>query len=121
MVVLQFALGDDPTNPHLPQNHEEQSVVYTGTHDNDTTTRLVGVADRRGAARGPGSTRPTRVELIEVAWASRAALAIAPLQDVLALGSEARMNLPGTRGGQLAVALRRAGADRRERSRSCAS
>src|SRR4029079_5169003 len=37
MVVLQFALGTDPTNPHLPQNHEEQSVVYTGTHDNDTT------------------------------------------------------------------------------------
>src|SRR5947207_6756103 len=37
MVVLQFGLGGDPTSPHLPQNHEEQSVVYTGTHDNDTT------------------------------------------------------------------------------------
>ena len=37
MVVLQFALGGDPSNPHLPENHQEQSVVYTGTHDNDTT------------------------------------------------------------------------------------
>ena len=37
MVVLQFGLGGDPTNPHLPENHEEHSVVYTGTHDNDTT------------------------------------------------------------------------------------
>src|SRR5438067_1776527 len=37
MVVLQFALGGDPSNPHLPRNHEEHSVVYTGTHDNDTT------------------------------------------------------------------------------------
>ena len=37
MVVLQFALGGDPANPHLPANHERDSVVYTGTHDNDTT------------------------------------------------------------------------------------
>ena len=108
MVVLQFALGDDPTNPHLPQNHEEQSVVYTGTHDNDTTQGLVRVALRRRSRRGRSSTRRGPAwSLIEVAWSSRAALAIAPLQDVLGLGSEARMNLPGTRGGQLAVALRR--------------
>ena len=107
MVVLQFALGDDPTNPHLPQNHEEQSVVYTGTHDNDTTRGWWESLHGRASARGRSSTpHDPAWRLIEVAWASRAALAIAPLQDVLDLGTEARMNLPGTRGGQLAVALR---------------
>ena len=100
MVVLQFALGGDPTNPHLPANHEEQSVVYTGTHDNDTTRRLVEVARRGATARGRSSTRTIpRGRCIGAAWSSRAALAIAPLQDVLGLGNEARMNLPGTEHG----------------------
>jgi 4-alpha-glucanotransferase len=96
MVVLQFALGRDPANPHLPQNHEEQSVVYTGTHDNDTTRgwwESLSPADREWTALDP--VDPARA-LLEVAWSSRAALAIAPLQDVLSLGSEARMNLPGS-------------------------
>jgi 4-alpha-glucanotransferase len=96
MVVLQFALGRDPTNPHLPQNHEEQSVAYTGTHDNDTTRgwwESLSPADREWTSLDPAD--PARA-LLEVAWSSRAALAIAPLQDVLSLGSEARMNLPGS-------------------------
>jgi 4-alpha-glucanotransferase len=96
MVVLQFALGRDPTNPHLPANHEEQSVVYTGTHDNDTTRgwwESLSPADREWTSLDPAD--PARA-LLEVAWSSRAALAIAPLQDVLSLGSEARMNLPGS-------------------------
>jgi 4-alpha-glucanotransferase len=96
MVVLQFALGGDASNPHLPRNHEEQSVVYTGTHDNDTTRGWwESLSDDDRAWSGLDPADPSW-SLLEVAWASRAALAIAPLQDVLGLGSEARMNLPGT-------------------------
>jgi 4-alpha-glucanotransferase len=96
MAVLQFATGDDPTNPHLPQNYEEQEVVYTGTHDNDTTVgwwESLSEHDREWSGLDPSDPAWS---LIRVAWESRAALAIAPLQDVLRLGSEARMNLPGT-------------------------
>jgi 4-alpha-glucanotransferase len=96
MVVLQFALGGDPHNPHRVENHEEQSVVYTGTHDNDTTVgwwESLSEHDRATTGLDPGDPSWS---LIERAWSSRAALAIAPLQDVLGLGSEARMNLPGT-------------------------
>jgi len=99
MVVLQFAIGGDPRNPHLPANHEEQSVVYTGTHDNDTTRgwwQSLGDEDRAWTELDPDDPAWS---LIGVAWGSRAALAIAPLQDVLDLGSEARMNLPGTEDG----------------------
>jgi 4-alpha-glucanotransferase len=96
MAVLQFALGGDPTNPHLPANHEEQSVVYTGTHDNDTTRgwwESLSDEDRAWAELDPADPAWS---LIGAAWDSRAALAIAPLQDVLDLGNDARMNLPGT-------------------------
>ena len=99
MAVLQFGLGGDPTNPHVPANHEEQSVVYTGTHDNDTTRgwfESLSPEDRAWADLDPADPAWS---LLEAAWASRAALAIAPLQDVLDLGTEARMNLPGTEAG----------------------
>jgi len=99
MVVLQFALGGDPDNPHLPRNHEEQSVAYTGTHDNDTSLgwwRSLSADDRAVADLDPADPAWS---LVRRAWASRAALAIAPLQDVLRLGSEARMNLPGSEDG----------------------
>ena len=99
MVVLQFAVGAGARNPHRLENHERRSVVYTGTHDNDTA---IGWWE----SRSPREQRETGLDpdepawsLIERAWSSRAALAIAPLQDVLALGNEARMNLPGTEGG----------------------
>jgi 4-alpha-glucanotransferase len=99
MAVLQFAFGGDGANPHLPANHERQSVAYTGTHDNDTT---VGwwekLPDSVRAASGLDPAEPAW-SLIGLAWSSRAALAIAPLQDVLELGNDARMNLPGTEGG----------------------
>jgi 4-alpha-glucanotransferase len=99
MVVLQFALGRDPSNPHLPENHQEQSVVYTGTHDNDTTLgwwETLSEEDRAWTRLDPADPAWS---LIEVAWGSRAALAVAPLQDVLGLGAGARMNLPGTEQG----------------------
>jgi 4-alpha-glucanotransferase len=99
MVVLQFALGRDPDNAHLPANHEEDSVVYTGTHDNDTTRgwwESLSVEDRAWSELDPADPVWS---LLGVAWSSRAALAIAPLQDVLDLGTEARMNLPGTSTG----------------------
>jgi 4-alpha-glucanotransferase len=96
MVVLQFALGDDPDNPHLPRNHDEQAVVYTGTHDNDTAAGWwQTLSGRDRASIGLPGIDPAW-ELLETAWTSRAALAIAPLQDVLRLGPEARMNTPGT-------------------------
>jgi 4-alpha-glucanotransferase len=95
MVVLQFA-DSDPHNPHNVENHERQSVVYTGTHDNDTTLGWwESLTDAERAASGLDPREPSW-SLIERAWSSRSALAIAPLQDVLDLGSEARMNLPGT-------------------------
>tara|TARA_B100000902_G_scaffold34549_1_gene41550 strand:+ start:8447 stop:9712 length:1266 start_codon:yes stop_codon:yes gene_type:complete len=80
MAVLQFA-NEDSGNPHSPENHRENMVVYTGTHDNDTT---VGWGEK-----------PVE-EMIITAMQSPAFLCIIPLQDVLKLGSEARMNTPGT-------------------------
>jgi 4-alpha-glucanotransferase len=99
MAVLQFALGPNPANPHLPANHEPQQVVYTGTHDNDTTVAWwasLSAEDRASSGLDP---QDPAWSLIAAAWSSRAALAIAPLQDVLRLGNEARMNLPGTEDG----------------------
>jgi 4-alpha-glucanotransferase len=105
MKVLQFAFDGKPDNPHLPANHSRNSVVYTGTHDNDTTRgwyealpeeqrRIVRSFFRRD---DDGSNIVT--ELLQQAWTSVAALAIAPLQDLLNLGTEARMNTPGSSEG----------------------
>jgi 4-alpha-glucanotransferase len=99
MVVLQFALGTDPSNPHLPANHEEQAVVYTGTHDNDTTLGWWQSLPPEERERTELDPAEPSWSLLERAWRSRAALAVAPLQDVLGLGPEARMNLPGTDDG----------------------
>ena len=96
MVVLQFAAGGNPASPHLPHNYDEQSVVYTGTHDNDTTLawwRSLSPKDQAWVDLDP---QDPVWSLITRAWESRARLAVTPLQDVLRLGSEARMNLPGT-------------------------
>src|SRR6478752_2127790 len=103
MVVLQFALGDDPANPHLPQNHEAQSVVYTGTHDNDTTVGWWHQADAatrkrvRSCLVDPQESMPWA--LIRLAMQSTARLSVVPAQDLLGLGSESRMNMPGTAHG----------------------
>ncbi len=95
MAVLQFAFGGTPRNPHRPENHTEWSVVVTGTHDTDTTLGWwASLGDRRRAATGLDPAEPNW-SLIGLALSSRARLAILPAQDVLGLGSEARMNTPG--------------------------
>jgi len=102
MRVLQFAVGD-PKNPYQPHNFEPDTVVYTGTHDNDTTAGWFATLrdqDKHFWTEylGRPVTDPA-AELIRLAWSSVAVLAIAPLQDVLGLGSEARMNTPGVAEG----------------------
>jgi 4-alpha-glucanotransferase len=101
MVVLQFAFDGSPDNPHLPRHHKRNAVVYTGTHDNDTTVGWYASldADARGvvhATLGLGPAPPVPEFLIEEAYASNAALAVVPMQDLLARDSGARMNTPGT-------------------------
>ncbi|MEK7466976.1 MAG: 4-alpha-glucanotransferase [Planctomycetota bacterium] len=99
MRVLQFAFDGDPRNPFLPENYDSNTAVYTGTHDNDTTTgwwEALPEADRHRVRTHLGfDGHDVAWKFIRVAWSSRAALAIAPLQDVLILGSDARMNIPG--------------------------
>ena len=112
MAVLQFAFGDRHNtflNPHLPHNHEPRFVVYTGTHDNDTTAGWfanLGDLDRANLARYlgrmPSSPAEATDDLIRLCYASPARTAIVPLQDVLQLGSEARMNVPGVPEGNWA-------------------
>lgn len=102
MRILQFAFGGGADNPYLPHNHTGNSIVYTGTHDNDTTIGWYRATDggvRRHVAEYFGVGDPPVPEtLVRSALASVANLAVMPLQDLLALGSEARMNTPGTTG-----------------------
>ena len=99
MKVLQFAFAGNPDNPFLPHRYEHNSVVYTGTHDNDTTRGWFESATEREksfAKRYCGSNDQTICDdLIRCASRSVADLAIVPFQDVLGLGSEGRMNFPG--------------------------
>lgn len=103
MKILQFAFDGGPDNQYLPHNHEPHSVVYTGTHDNDTTLGWYEARDRDGKQDvldylgNPPDPMPWPV--IRAAFASVARLAIVPFQDILALGSEHRMNTPGTTKG----------------------
>jgi 4-alpha-glucanotransferase len=101
MVVLQFAFDGSTDNPHLPQLHRRNSVVYTGTHDNDTTVGWYASLDAHARAVVAGfldlPPEPAVPDfLIEAAYGSRAALAIVPMQDLMGLDSSARMNSPGT-------------------------
>jgi 4-alpha-glucanotransferase len=95
MVVLHWGFGGPPTNLHAPANHPVNAVVYTGTHDTDTTVGWYHDLDPRERARVPVDPQAPSWGLIEIAMRSRARLAIVPMQDVLGLGSEARMNHPG--------------------------
>jgi 4-alpha-glucanotransferase len=104
MKVLQFAFASDATNPFLPHNFTPNCVVYTGTHDNDTTAgwfRSSSTPEERKYARQYLDTDGEEIawDFIRLAYSSVANMAVVPLQDVLGLGSEARMNYPSTLGG----------------------
>lgn len=111
MRILQFAFGGDPKNHDLPHNYINNSVAYTGTHDNDTTLGWF------HSQSGAGSTRNAKEisrehdfclsylnsdgaeihwDFIRIIWQSVAATAIVPMQDLLGLGNDARMNLPAS-------------------------
>ncbi|MGZ5027142.1 MAG: 4-alpha-glucanotransferase [Methylobacter sp.] len=106
MKILQFAFGGGPDNPYLPDNYEKNCVVYTGTHDNDTTLGwLQSISDdeRNYIYNYLGNpAMPLHCALIHAALASVANLAVIPMQDILELGSEHRMNTPGTTVGNWA-------------------
>jgi 4-alpha-glucanotransferase len=100
MKVLQFAFGSDNGNPFLPFNYGRNFVVYTGTHDNDTTVgwfeKLSGrERDRFLLYSGGISAGGVHWDTIRLAMSSVANIAIFPLQDVLGLDGTARMNFPG--------------------------
>lgn len=103
MKILQFAFGDDAQNPYLPHNYQRNSVVYTGTHDNDTTLgwyHSLSDEEKHHVYESLGTpAMPMPQALMQAAFASVANLAIIPMQDILALGSGDRMNTPGTTTG----------------------
>lgn len=103
MKILQFAFANGPQEPFLPHNYPRNCVVYTGTHDNDTARgwyERVPEPEKefyRRYLKRDGSE--VAWDLIRACWSSVANYAIAPLQDFLNLGNEARMNYPSTLGG----------------------
>jgi 4-alpha-glucanotransferase len=115
MRVLQFGFGGDAESRyHLPESYEKAAVAYTGTHDNNTavgwfrdepletgthSSRLHRLERERALAYLGSDGREIHWDMIRAVLESRADTAIVPLQDVLGLGSEARMNRPGTAAG----------------------
>jgi 4-alpha-glucanotransferase len=102
MRVLQFAFDGDSENPYLPENYDPNTIVYTGTHDNPTTRGWfedLPDTDRQRVRKylklPGGDSGEAAPALMELAWSSCAGLSMAPLQDLLNLGGEARMNVPG--------------------------
>lgn len=121
--ILQFAFGTDPSAPDfLPHNYPRRCVVFTGTHDNDTTVGWFTDPGGQGGTRSPAQTEkerrvaraylgedePVHWAMIRMASLSVAAISIFPMQDLLGLGSEARMNRPGTAEGNWEWRLGRA-------------
>jgi 4-alpha-glucanotransferase len=106
MVVLQWAFGGGRSNPHRPENHRENLVVYTSTHDTDTAKGWYSSLRRRERDATGLDPKDPAWGLVEIAYASRANVAIVPAQDILSLGSEARMNRPGTVRGNWSWRLR---------------
>ncbi|MBQ6499057.1 MAG: 4-alpha-glucanotransferase, partial [Ruminococcus sp.] len=112
MKVLEFAFADDETNAFLPHNYDHNCVVYTGTHDNDTV--MGWYAQTKGWEREhcdkyigiqPGDE--VNWKFIEEAYKSVADYAIIQMQDILGLGSEARINVPSTLGGNWAWRIKK--------------
>ena len=103
MKILQFAFGSGRDNPYLPHNFSSNCVVYTGTHDNDTTAgwyRTIGPAEQEEVRAyieeylGSSGSEGIHWDMIKLAYYSPARMAIVPLQDILGLDSDARMNVP---------------------------
>jgi 4-alpha-glucanotransferase len=128
MVVLQFAFDpEDPRGPHRLENHRDDVVAYTGTHDTDTLRGWWSTLEEPRRAEALSSLRAAGLADDDVDWGlirlwmrSPASLVMLQVQDVLGLGSEARMNLPGTAGGAWKFALPPGGlrADHAERLRA---
>jgi 4-alpha-glucanotransferase len=116
MAIMQYAFDPDPHSPHRLANHRENQVVYTGTHDHDTARGWYDSipGDLRAQVDEATGAGDPHWALIAYAFSSPARVAMVQAQDVLGLGSEARMNMPGTatgawkwrlRGGELTPAL----------------
>jgi 4-alpha-glucanotransferase len=114
MRILQFAFGGDAKNLDLPHNYIQNTVAYTGTHDNDTTVGWFNSQAGKGSGRDEAQIEKERRfcldylktdgaeihwDFIRAVWASVAHAAIAPMQDLLGLGNVARMNLPASTAG----------------------
>ncbi|MGV8113661.1 MAG: 4-alpha-glucanotransferase [Lentimicrobium sp.] len=103
MKILQFAFDKSPANPYLPHFYPQNSVVYTGTHDNDTVVgwyENLDAEDKLKLHQYLGSIGTgIHWQMVRLAWASVSAIAVVPLQDVLGLGTNGRMNVPGTLSG----------------------
>jgi len=101
MRVLQFAFDGKDDNPHLPERYETNTAVYTGTHDNDTVISWFNdlhseAQDFIRQTLGISADEPILDTMIQTVLNSKAALAVLPMQDILGLGSDNRMNTPGT-------------------------
>jgi 4-alpha-glucanotransferase len=114
MRILQFAFGGDAKNLDLPHNYIRNSVAFTGTHDNDTTVGWFNSEAGKGSGRDAEQIEKERRfcldylnsdgaeihwDFVRAVWSSVADTAIAPMQDLLGLGNEARVNLPGSTSG----------------------
>ena len=107
MKVLCYGFDGDETNPHFPGNEGKNTVLYTGTHDNDTVLGWAEKAGPKALALAKKTLGFDRLEeapeaFVRSVFRSRADTAVAPMQDILGLGGDARMNLPGTVGGNWA-------------------
>ncbi len=111
MKILQFAFDSREESDYLPHNYSNNSVVYTGTHDNDTTMGWYGSLNRQDKAFAKRylnikAKKEIYWEFIRAALSSVADTAIIPVQDYLGLGSEARVNMPSTLGNNWKWRLR---------------
>jgi 4-alpha-glucanotransferase len=103
MKILQFAFDSGEENDFMPHTYDKNCVVYTGTHDNDTTLRQFNSsseADKKAMDEYFGVDKSDPAwSFIKLAWSTVATIAIAPLQDILRLDNSARMNFPGKASG----------------------
>ena len=114
MRILQFAFGGDAKSHDLPHNYIPNSVAYTGTHDNDTTFGWFNSGAGKGSTRDDSQVKKEHNfclkyldsdgaeinwDFIRAVWSSVANSAVAPMQDLLGLGNDARMNLPASKSG----------------------